>query len=211
MVSIFLWHDIASVVTDIRNQFGDTTMHAGDSLSVFNVSIMVATASLIFAIATYWTNEYRRKKEKKVLLSKLDQEMKSLYKSLCVNILKYKTVCNSGYLESFTVNVYNAPILIMMVESGKLHQYIHHNEGYSRAINIYTIVKLLDNCDKTGFSPPIIPKAIDWFFEKRLLVLYDDLIALYRCRVLDTMIVSTDRVRKLSDQVIKFLHPLDKM
>jgi hypothetical protein len=152
----------------------NTSPHSSSSL---NVSVWIAIITLLFAVFTYWFDQYEKRKIHKETIKLLLNELRFLYRVVCIDIVKYKKVKESNYRSDFFVSVYTYPIIKHLIAENKFHKYFK-GKDYFIGMNIYQSLTQIENPNKTGFTPPINPEAIDWFFENRLKELRGDLLNL---------------------------------
>jgi len=155
------------------------------SLSILSldIALWIALFSLLFAISTYWYDKIQKyivdRKTKEILV----REIRLLYRVVCIDILKYKSVKESRYSKNFEISVYNFPIIKHLVANNKLYKYFKKDD-YPIGLNIYQTLNLIEKYNRKGFYPPIIPDAINWFFENRVKELREELLKLVQNGIL---------------------------
>ena len=111
------------------------------SILSLEFAVWIAIISLLFAIFTYWSDRMNQRSADIQTRKNLILELKVLYKVVCIDILQYKDVKESKYLEVFKLKFYNFSIIKYLVADNRLHKYFK-NEDYVIGVNIHQILIL---------------------------------------------------------------------
>lgn len=170
-----------------------------------DIPTITAVFSLLFATITYWFDYYNKEKVKKETKKNLELEIGLLYRTVLINILRYKEVKESNYQKGLILPVYNYPILKYIVTNNKINDYFNNGEEYLVGLNIYQILTQLDNPQKGGFTSPIIPNDIDWFFKNRLLNLREEILNLVKYGNVTSNLIIREDMKEMHSKVLEFI------